>query len=404
MNMDYSKLGTYCKVISGYAFKSSDWQDEGIPVIKIGNISNGCDVILDEQTQYVDDVFFEKLDPKYRIEKGDILVSLTGSHINQPNSMVGRSCRNYTDRLYLLNQRAGKVIPFASVDKDYLYYLFSTKAIKYDIANRAYGGANQVNVSPTDIKSIKWTFPEIGIQKKIAAVLSKYDELIHINNKRIKLLEQMAEKLYKDWFSYEKTKKMSKEFRLKEIIEIARGVSYSSEEIDVENGINLVNLKNIQAFGGFRRDGTKTYNGKYKEEQAVTYGDLIMGVTDMTQDRRTVASVAIVPNLTGVSVTSADLIKIVSDIDNIFLYAMFKYGNVSRYISQFANGANVLHLRPQAVLNIKVMLPPQEMIDKYVRIAKPLLEQIEKLNQANDNLIIQRDMLLPRLMSGKLEV
>ena len=47
--MDYAKLGTYCKVISGYAFKSSDWQDEGIPVIKIGNISNGCDVILDEK-------------------------------------------------------------------------------------------------------------------------------------------------------------------------------------------------------------------------------------------------------------------------------------------------------------------------------------------------------------------
>lgn len=83
---------------------------------------------------------------------------------------------------------------------------------------------------------------------------------------------------------------------------------------------------------------------------------------------------------------------------------MFKYGNVSRYISQFANGANVLHLRPQAVLNIKVILPPQEMIDKYVRIAKPLIEQIEMLNQANANLTKQRDMLLPRLMNGKLEV
>ena len=129
-----------------------------------------------------------------------------------------------------------------------------------------------------------------------------------------------------------------------------------------------------------------------------------MGVTDMTQDRRTVGSVAIVPNLPSISVISADLIKIVSDIDNVFLYAMFKYGNVSRYISQFANGANVLHLRPQAVLNIKVILPPQEMIDKYVRIAKPLIEQIEMLNQANANLTKQRDMLLPRLMNGKLEV
>lgn len=57
------------------------------------------------------------------------------------------------------------------------------------------------------------------------------------------MLEKIVESLYNDWFSYEKTKKMSKEVRLKKIIEIARGVSYSSEEIDVENGINLVNLK-----------------------------------------------------------------------------------------------------------------------------------------------------------------
>ncbi len=83
---------------------------------------------------------------------------------------------------------------------------------------------------------------------------------------------------------------------------------------------------------------------------------------------------------------------------------MFKYGNVSRYISQFANGANVLHLRPQAVLNIKVMLSPQEMIDKYVRIAKPFLEQIEMLNPANTNLAKKRDMLLPRLISNQLVV
>jgi type I restriction enzyme S subunit len=163
-------------------------------------------------------------------------------------------------------------------------------------------------------------------------------------------------------------------------------------------------LKNIQTFAGFRRDGTKNYDGKYKKEQVVTYGDLTMGVTDMTQDSRTVASVALVPNLTGVSVISASLIKIVSDIDNVFLYAMFKYGNVSRYISQFANGANVLHLRPQAVLNIKVMLSPQEMIDKYVRIAKPFLEQIEMLNPANTNLAKKRDMLLPRLISNQLVV
>ena len=214
----------------------------------------------------------------------------------------------------------------------------------------------------------------------------------------------MAENLYKECFAYHKIKDLSKEVRLRDIIQIVRGLSYSSEEIDVDEGNNLVNLKNIQAFGGFRRDGTKLYAGKYKQEQVVKCGDLVMGVTDMTQDRRTVGSVALIPKMNGVSVISADLIKILSAIDNVFLFAMFKYGNVSKYISQFANGANVLHLKPQAVLNIKVMLPPQDMIDNYVQFAKPLLDKIEYLNQANDNLVQQRDMLLPRLMSGKLEV
>ena len=242
------------------------------------------------------------------------------------------------------------------------------------------------------------------MQKRIADILSTYDELIENNNKRIKILEQMAENLYKEWFTYDKIKGTSKIVRLKEIIQVVRGLSYSSEEIEVEEGNNLINLKNIQSFGGFRRDGTKLYNGKYKQEQVVKYGDLIMGVTDMTQDRRTVGSVALVPKINGVSVISADLIKIVSGIESEFLFAMFKYGNVSKHISQFANGANVLHLKPQSVLNIKVLLPSCALIEKYVNIAKPLFAEIEALNQTNQNLAKQRDMLLPRLMSGKLEV
>ena len=124
----------------------------------------------------------------------------------------------------------------------------------------------------------------------------------------------------------------------------------------------------------------------------------------MTQDRRTVGSVALIPTIDGISVISADLVKINSKIDNTFLYAMFKYGNLSKYISQFANGANVLHLKPQSINNVKVQLPKEEIINKYVKIVKPIIEQIDKLNLQNDNLIMQRDLLLPRLMSGKLEV
>lgn len=148
------KLKEYCTVISGYAFKSKDLSEgTDIPVIKIGNISNGKNVVIDDSTQYVNEEFLS-VDEKYHIKNGDILISLTGSHMNQPNSMVGRCCRNLDDTIYLLNQRAGKIIPNKSVDKDFLYYVFRLPSIQYAIANRAYGGANQVNVSPKDVMGI----------------------------------------------------------------------------------------------------------------------------------------------------------------------------------------------------------------------------------------------------------
>lgn len=194
------KFSEYCEVISGFAFKSKDLLREGdIPVIKIGNISNGGDVTLDDNTQYVLDDFLA-INEKYHVKKDDILISLTGSHINQPNSMVGRTCRSYCNKEYLLNQRAGKIIPKSNSNADYLYYLFSSQSIKENIVTRAYGAANQVNVSPTAIGNIKWDFPDKKQQEKIGAFLKLFDELIQNNIKRIKLLEQMAENLYKEWF------------------------------------------------------------------------------------------------------------------------------------------------------------------------------------------------------------
>lgn len=194
------KLKEYCTVISGYAFKSKDLSEgTDIPVIKIGNISNGGNIVIDNSTQYVKKEFLA-IDEKYHIKNGDILISLTGSHMNQPNSMVGRCCRNLDNTVYLLNQRAGKIIPKKTIVRDFLYYVFRLQSIQYAIANRAYGGANQVNVSPKDVMGIKFNIPDIAVQKKIAKVFVAYDSLIENNKKRIRLLEQMAESLYKEWF------------------------------------------------------------------------------------------------------------------------------------------------------------------------------------------------------------
>lgn len=291
----------------------------------------------------------------------------------------------------------------------FAYYLLS----QYKLNDFA-GGSAQPLITQGLLKHLKCNIPSLEEQDKIASILSAYDSLIEANNKRIKILEQMAENLYKEWFvrfrfpgheaaEFENGIPKGWEYtEFSKVFSVARGVSYSSEEIDCEDGENLINLKNIQGYGGFRRDGTKKYNGKYKAEQKVGYKDLVMGVTDMTQDRRTVGSVALIPSIDGV--ISADLVKLNSSISNIFSYCLFRFGTYSTYISQFGNGANVIHLKPDAIKNVKLLIPSIEVINQFVQKGETIIDQIDLLNQKNDNLTHQRDLLLPRLMSGKLEV
>lgn len=293
----------------------------------------------------------------------------------------------------------------------YVYYFLQTMHLEQFNA-----GAGVPTLNQNHLHSLKLLIHEREYQEVVVHILSRYDEAIENNNKRIKLLEQMAQNLYKEWFvrfrfpGYENCEfengipKAWNYVKFEDILSFERGISYSSEEIECDDGLNLINLKNIDSFGGFRRDGTKKYNGKYKENQVVIKGDLVVGVTDMTQDRRTVGAVALIPTLQGLSVISADLVKVISDISNVYLYSLCRYGFYSKYFSQFANGANVLHLKPSALLNKKVLLPSKELIDSYVKKVSVMIDLIDELNLANENLAKQRDLLLPRLMSGKLEV
>ncbi len=358
--------------------------------IKGGRIATDGLAFLKEETQ--------KSIKRYIIEEGDIAITIV-ANIGD----VGY-CTKESDKANL-TENAVRLTGFDKrlVDSKYLAFYLGQVSMKKHMELLA-AGAAQAKLGIYKIEKIKVSLPPCKIQHRIASILSDYEQLVENNSKRIRLLEQIAENIYKDWFSFHRIKDSAKEIRLTDIITVHRGLSYSSEEIDCEDGDDLINLKNIQAFGGFRLDGTKKYNGRYKNDQIVKEGDLVMGVTDMTQDRRTVGSVALIPTVSAISVISADLIKLESSIDNVFLYAMFRWGNVSKYISQFANGANVLHLRPQVLKNIKVLLPPKEMIDDYVFVVKPMIETINKLNTENDILIKQRDLLLPRLMSGKLDV
>lgn len=234
------KLGNYIDILSGFAFKSKDFVKEGIPLIKIKNITPPNVSLV--ELSYISSKMLNNYE-KYILSYDDVLIALTGSHINQWESVVGRVARVKYKEKSLLNQRVGKIFVRKNVeaDLDYIYYFLSQDVVKLQLANKAGGAANQANISSLDIKNLEFPCPNVKIQRKISKILKTYDDLIENNQKQIKLLEEAAQRLYKEWFvdlrfpGYENTPiidgvpKGWKEQTLADIADVVMGQSPKSE-------------------------------------------------------------------------------------------------------------------------------------------------------------------------------
>lgn len=410
------KLGKYCKIISGYAFKSNDLSEgTEIPVIKIGNISNGDDVITDSSTQYVSSDFLS-IDEKYHIKKGDVLISLTGSHINQPNSMVGRSCRNFSDTEFLLNQRAGKVIPNENADKNYLYYLLNTESFKYSICNRAYGAANQANVSPSDIENIKWNFPPLPTQQKIASILSAYDNLIQNYKKQIEALQTAASELYKEWFvrfpGYKNSRFENgtpegwKIERLGNLFEITSSKRVFEEDY-VNEGIPFYRSKEIIELSNNQEITTELFisnelYAKFKNKFGVPKENDILitsvgSIGNSYQVRKDDIFYFKDGNLTWIKSSSKKALS-------KYLIYWLKSDLGKNTLISSTIGTSQSALTIEKLRAIKILVPEVNILEKFEQKISSFDIKIQILNKQIANLTQQRDLLLPRLMSGKLEV
>ena len=273
----------------------------------------------------------------------------------------------------------------------------------YALADAAAVGTAQRTVSLSSLRGMEISLPPLPIQQKIADILGAYDDLIENNRRRIELLEKMARELYLERFVRRATQGV--ELSLMKMFDYVRGKSYASNEIDVSEGVPMINLKNIKAWGGYKAGAERLFSGDYKSEQTLSCGDVIMGVTDMTQDRRIVGHVAIVPTLDQTATFSMDIIKLIpKEISRVELYTILRFSGVSKEISQLATGATVLHLRPNALDSVHLRIPRKSDFAEVEDLFGNYYSEMDKLALQNRNLVKQRDRLLPRLMSGKIDL
>lgn len=280
-------------------------------------------------------------------------------------------------------------------------------------------GSSNPTLNRNHIHKIKVVFPKPYLQKKIAAVLSTYDDLIENNTRRIALLEKMAEEIYREWFvrmrfpGHKKVKSVKgvpvdwDYDRASEFFSVVKGKSYGGDEV-TENSSHMpfITLKSFNRGGGYREDGLKYYSGRFNDDQIVLTDDIVMAVTDMTQNREVVGQVAKVPNFGNRgAVISLDVIKIVpKKVTGAFLYSYLRFSGFSKCIKEFANGANVLHLKSDLVTHQKINIPTMPLQLAFSEAVKPIYNQIDLLSASNKSMTEMRNMLHPRLISGKLSI
>ena len=433
---DVAKLGDVADVLSGFAFKSKDFVDNGVPVIKIKNIVPPY--VTTDDSVYVSQELYE-LSEKYQLNYNDILISMTGSNYNQLSSAVGKVGRvRLKDKPMLLNQRVGKILTNEKkCNKEFLYYNISTMETRYRLALSAGGSANQANVSPKQIKSLLIPYPPLEEQKVIAHILSTLDEKFEVNNQINKTLENMAQAIFKQWFvDFEFPNEDGEPYKssggemieselglipkgwevvlLEEVAEFQNGYSFKSKELlDEDQGdcFHVFKMGHIKKGGGLNKEGTKSYVPKTDYGNLSRYivkkGDLLMCMTDMKSNVALLGHTALMDEDNKYILNQRVGLIRTLDKEKMNYPYLFILTNSKGFIENLRSRANSgvqVNLSTKEIKESLLVMPQKEILEKFNCITENIFEEYFNLGKENSFLTSLRDSLLPKLMSGEIRV
>lgn len=402
--MKYVKVKDLGQIVTGNTPSTSDMSNYGdfMPFIK------ATDIILGSRYTYITEQrYSEKSYKKYKenvIPKGSTCIVTIGS--------IGKKMTQAHTDLFV-NQAINAILPYEQYDKDYIYY-----ATKYAVLPqlKIYDSgttSGRENISKSSFSNIRlYVEEDFSTQQKIASILSAYDRLIENNTRRIRLLEQMAENLYKEWF-------VRFRFPGHENVEIVNGLPKGWERTKL--------IKNIKTSSG----GTPSRNkSEYYKNGDIPWmiktgelQDCILINTEecITEDAVNNSSAKIFPKGTllmamyGVNVGKLGISEIKATCNQAccvftpkhidYKYYLFHYfKSIREYLLSISFGAAQQNLSQELIKSIKVLFPDEKTNISFVKEVEPLFREISIIQQQNQLLTRQRDLLLPRLMSGKLEV
>lgn len=391
------RLGDAITTKKGFAFKSNLYVDSGIPIVRVSNFT-GRSISDDDLKYYPTNVYKNYLD--YVIHENDIIIQTVGSWQNNPDSVVGKVVRvpYYLDGA-LLNQNAVKLSPIENFDNNYLFYRLCCKDFQGHVIGEARGAANQASITLNTIKTFVFYAPCLCRQQRISSFLNAYDKLIENNQKQIKLLEEAAQRLYKEWF-------IDLRFPGHETTPIVNGIPEGWRKGMISEIVEYYD-KIRKPLSSIER---KAFQGKYKYYGAAGVLDhvkefLYDGTFLLMGEDGTVINPNGTPVLQYVSGkfwvnNHAHVLKGKKPYSTEFVYMMFNQLQVTDIVTGVAQPKI-----SQARLNQKgIIIPSIGLVLEYSKKTDSIFKSIILLSERIEILQQARDRLLPKLMSGEIEV
>ena len=408
-------LGQYFKLKHGWAFKGKFFAKEGKYILLTpGNFNpdGGIKLKGDKEKYYTGD-FPEKFLLKY----DDLLVVMTD--LTQDAPILGSPAFITENDKFLHNQRLGKVVDLdeTQINRTFLYYLFNASIVRNRIKATA-NGTTVKHTSPDRIYNVEVNLPSLPIQQKIAAVLRPYDKLIENNTRRIQILEEMAQIIYRQWFvefqfpGHENVPMVESELGmipqgwevkiLGDLCNVVPGYAFKSKDWQ-DTGVGVVKIKNIKSDNTIDIQDADCISSdilspKLDKYQLIT-GDFLIAMTGATAGKvgrlRTKT-----PMMLNQRVAKFDPIDAYRD----YVWCKVSIKETQQDFFRLADGTAQPNMSGSQIENYKIVCPPSSVCNHFSSVVGAMLIQSDNLMLRNINLRKTRDLLLPKLISGELDV
>lgn len=377
-----------------------EYSTDGIPVVRATNITPyGIDF---KDVKFVDNATYERIRSECKPVNNDILYTNIGSRFG--DAALVKSSSPFTIAWNVLRMVTGD-----DLDSLFLVYYLNNPVIREAIRKMS-SSSTVPFVSGKTIGSLNMRVPQLQTQQKIASILSSLDDKIELNRRMNQTLEVMAQTLFRE-MCLPKGDELPEGWENSLVGNLARvkhGFAFKGEFFsDQETEYLLLTPGNFKIGGGFSYKKKKWYDGEIPLDYVLSQNDLIVTMTDLSKAGDTLGYSALVPEIAGKTLLHNQRIGLVECHDEkykMYLYWLMRTEEYRSYILATASGSTVKHTAPSKIESFELIEPPNEVLLGFTEKAKLINKLINNNEVEVQTLTEIRDLLLPKLMSGEIEI